>query len=153
MTTYIDSSALVPVYVPEPFSEAARSVIRTAGQVPFTALHGLEVPNAFELLAGRKLMTKNECRSVHVQLREDIENHRLLAVSLDFELVFAEAAELSRLHTANLLTRSLDLLHVAAAHAAGCNRFASADDRQLKLAKASGLTPVDITRSRRRRKS
>lgn len=153
MTTYIDSSALVPVYVPERFSEAARSVIRTAGQVPFTALHRLEVPNAFELLVGRKLMTKDECRAVHAQLREDLENQRLLPVSLDFERVFAEAAELSRLHTAKLLTRSLDLLHVAAAHAGLCSRFVSADDRQLQLAKASGLTPVDIKRRVRRRKS
>lgn len=153
MTTYIDSSALVPVYVPERFSEAARSVIRTVGQVPFTVLHRLEVPNAFERLVGRKLMTKDECRSVHAHLLEDLESQRLLPVSLDFERVFAEAAELSRLHTAKLLTRSLDLLHVAAAHAALCSRFVSADDRQLKLAKASGLTPVDIKRRGRRRKS
>lgn len=153
MTTYIDSSALVPVYVPDHFSDAARAAIRNAGQVPFTALHRLEVPNAFELLAGRKLLTRDECRAVHAQLRDDLEHQRLLAVALDFELVFAEAAELSRLHTAKLLTRSLDLLHVAAARAARCSRFVSADDRQLALAKASGLTPVDIKRRVRRRKS
>jgi hypothetical protein len=42
--TYIDSSALVPVFVPERFSEAARgAAVETAGQVPFTELHGLEV--------------------------------------------------------------------------------------------------------------
>ena len=153
MTTYIDSSALVPVYVPEHFSDAARAAVRNAGQVPFTALHRLELPNAFELLVGRALMTKDECRAVQAQLRDDLEHQRLLAVALDFELVFAEAEELSRLHTAKLLTRSLDVLHVAAARAAGCSRFVSADDRQLKLAKASGLTPVDIKRRVGRRKS
>lgn len=152
MTTYVDSSALVPVYVPERFSEAARSAVRAAGNVPFTALHRLEVQNAFELLVGRKLMTRDECRSVQAQLRDDLESQRLLPVSLDFERVFAEAADLSRLHTARFLTRSLDLLHVAAAHAALCSRFVSADDRQLKLAKASGLTPVDIKRRIRRQK-
>jgi predicted nucleic acid-binding protein len=153
VTTYIDSSALVPVYVPEQFSEAAQSVIRTAGQVPFTALHRLEVANAFELLAGRKLLTKDECRAVQAQLLEDLEQQRLLALSLDLELVFAKAAELSRLYTAKFLTRSLDLLHVAAAHAAQCPKFVSADDRQLTLARASGLTPVDIKRPVRRRTS
>lgn len=152
MTTYIDSSALVPVYVPERFSEAARSAIQAAGHVPFTALHRLEVQNAFEMLVGRKLMTKDECRAVQAQLRDDLDNQRLLPVSLDFERVFAEAADLSRLHTANILTRSLDVLHVAAAHAALCRRFVSADDRQLKLAKASGLTPLDIKRRIRRQK-
>lgn len=64
MTTYIDSSALVPVYVPERFSQAARSAVRTAGQIPFTALHQLEVPNAFEQLVGRDLIARDECRAV-----------------------------------------------------------------------------------------
>ena len=151
MTTYIDTSALVPVYVPERFSHAARAAIRNAGQIPFTALHRLEVANAFELLVGRALMTRDECRAVHAQLRDDLEHQRLLAVALDLELVFAEAAELSRLYAAKLLTRSLDVLHVAAARAARCSSFVSADDRQLTLAKAGGLAPVDIKRRTRRR--
>lgn len=90
---------------------------------------------------------------MQVQLRDDLAHHRLVPVSLDFEQVFAEAAELSRVHTATFLTRSLDLLHVAAAHAALCTTFVSADDRQLKPAKASGLTSVDIKRRARRRMS
>lgn len=153
MTTYVDSSALVPIYVPERFSEAARAAVRAAESVPFTALHRLEVQNTFELLVGRNLMTKDECRSVHAQLRDDVENQRILPVSLDFERIFAEAADLSRQHTAKVLTRSLDLLHVAAAHVLLCRRFVSADDRQLQLAKASGLTPVDIKRRGRRQKT
>ena len=146
MTTYIDSSALVPVYVPERFSDAARSVVRTAGQVPFTALHRLEVLNTFELLVGRKQITRSERGAVQAQLRADLESQRLLSVALDLERVYSEAADLSRLYTSKLLTRSLDLLHVAAAHALLCRTFASADDRQLKLARASGLTPLDVKR-------
>ncbi len=151
MKTYIDSSALVPVYVPERSSDAARSAVRAAGQVPFTALHRLEVPNAFALLAGRKILTKDEHRSILAQLGDDLDHQRLVSVSLDFEQVLAEAADLSRAHTARFLTRSLDVLHVAAAHAATCTTFVSADDRQLRLAKASGLRPVDIRRRVRRR--
>jgi hypothetical protein len=45
-----------------------------------------------------------------------------------------------------LLSRSLDLLHVAAAHVATCTTFISADDRQLAVAKATGLTVIDIKR-------
>lgn len=153
MTTYIDSSALVPVYVPERFSQAARSAVRTAGQIPFTALHQLEVPNAFEQLVGRDLIARDECRAVLAQLRDDLDNQRLMPVSLDLDRVFAEAGELSRLYTAKFLARSLDLLHVAAAHVALCTTFVSADDRQLAVAKASGLAVVDIKRRIRRRKS
>jgi hypothetical protein len=60
--------------------------------------------------------------------------------------VFADASELSRLHTARRLTRSQDLLHVGAAHIVGCTIFVSADDRQLAVAKASGLATIDIKR-------
>ena len=151
MTTYVESSALVAVYVPEAFSPAARTVVRRAGQLPFTALHQLEVSNAFELLVGRGLLSRDEARAVQRQLRDDIESHRLLPVSVDLSQAFADASELSRDHSAKLLTRSLDLLHVAAAHLVSCSRFVSADDRQLAVAKASGLVTVDIKRRRRQR--
>lgn len=150
MTTYLDSSALVPIYVPERFSMSARNAIRSAGQIPFTAIHELEVPNAFELLVGRKLLTRDECRSLLQQLREDLESQRLMRVSIDLDQVFTQAGELSRLHTAKHLARSLDLLHVAAAHAAICTIFVSADDRQLAVARASGFRTVDIRKRVRR---
>lgn len=151
MTTYIDSSALVPIYVPEPFSEVARAEVLNAGQVPFTAIHHLEVSNAFELLTGRKRITRDERVEITGQLRDDLNAQRLVMVDLDFDRVFAEATELSRRHSARFLTRSLDLLHIAAAHAIGSRTFISADDRQLKMARASGLTAVDIKRRARRR--
>ncbi len=153
MRTYVDSSVLVAVYVPERFSKTARAVVRSAGQVPFTALHQLEVYNTFELLVGRELITRAESRAIQAQLRDDLENQRLVAVSLDLDRAFEEAMELSRLHSAKMLTRSLDLLHVSAAHVALCTEFVSADDRQLAVAKASGLEPVDIKRRVRRTKS
>jgi predicted nucleic acid-binding protein len=151
VTTYIDSSALLPIYVPERFSTSARSAVRDAGRIPFTAIHELEVPNAFELLVGRELMTREECGSIRQQLRDDIENERLMRTALDLDQVFGQASELSRLYTARHLARSLDLLHVAAAHAATCTTFVSADDRQLAVARASGLKTIDIKRGPRRR--
>ena len=149
MTTYVDSSALVPVYVPERFSKAARRALRGSPQVPFTPLHGLEVANAFALLSGRGLISDDEYRGIRTHLQEDIEAQRLVPLALDWDRVFASACELSENRTARLLTRSLDLLHVAAAHAAGCRVFVSADDRQLAVAKATGLKVVDIKRTGR----
>ncbi len=146
MITYVDSSALVAVYVPERFSQVARRVLRAASQVPFTQLHELEVPNAFELLVGRAVMTREECQLIHAQLHDDIENQRLVRLFLDLDRVFADARELSRLYTSKRLARSLDLLHVAAAHVATCKTFISADDRQLAVAKATGLAVIDIKR-------
>ena len=144
MTTYVDSSALVAVYVSESFSAAARRAVQGAAQVPFTQLHGLEMLNAFERLVGRKAMTREECRAVQDQLQDDLANRRLVRVKLDLDEVFTNASELSRVYSARLLTRSLDLLHVAASHLAMCTTFVSADDRQLAIAKATGLKVIDI---------
>ncbi len=144
MTTYVDSSALVPAYVPERFSTRARRALVATRHVPFTSLHELEVPNAFALLAGRGLISEAEHRAIRMQLQDDIDAQRLVRVAPDWDRVFAQACALSAEHTATLLTRSLDLLHVAAAHASECRTFVSADDRQLAVASASGLKAVDI---------
>ena len=146
MTTYVDSSALVSVYVTERFSKTARATVRGATQIPFTPLHQLEVPNAFEMLVGRGAITRDECHAVLRQLREDVDLQRLTTVSPDLDQVFARVREFSRLYTAKTLARSLGLLHVAAAHVTSCTRFVSGDDRQLAVAKASGLEVVDIKR-------
>ena len=153
MTTYVDSSVLVAIYVPERFSNAARQTVRAVPQVPFTPLHELEVPNTFELLVGRGSISREECRAIQAHLQADLESQRLARVSLDLDRIFASASDLSRTHTANFLTRSLDLLHLAAARVMMCSTFASADDRQLAVAKATGLKVVDIKRRARRKKS
>jgi predicted nucleic acid-binding protein len=153
VTTYVDSSVLVAVYVPERFSTAARQVVRAVPQIPFTQLHELEVRNAFELLVGRKLITREECQAIQAQLNVDVESQRLARVPLDLDGVFTSARDLSRKCTSRYLTRSLDLLHVAAAQTIMCATFVSADDRQLAAAKASGLKSVDIKHHARRSKS
>jgi predicted nucleic acid-binding protein len=148
---YVDSSAMVAIYVTERFSKAARAAVRRAAQIPYTPLHQLEVPNAFEMLVGRDAITRDECHAILEQLREDLHAQRLVTVSPDLDQVFARAGELSRPYTAKTLARSLDLLHVAAAHLTSCTRFVSGDDRQLAVAKASGLSVMDIKRRTERR--
>jgi hypothetical protein len=125
-------------------------IARGLDQIPFTLIHRLEVSNALELLVGRRLISRAECRAVQAHVQDDLDHRRLVAVSPDLDRIFAEASELTRDHTERFLARSLDVLHVAAAHVAQCATFVSADDRQLAVAKASGLTPVDIKRRRPR---
>jgi predicted nucleic acid-binding protein len=151
--TYIDSSVLVAVYVPERCSSAARQTVRAVSQVPFTLLHELEVPNAFEALVGRGSISRDECRAIHGQLEEDLDSQRLARVPLDLDRVFTTAIDLSQTYTAKALARSLAVLHVAAARVMMCSTFASADDRQLAVAKATGLKVVDIKRRARRKRS
>ncbi len=141
---YFDSSALVKIYVTEAHSDRARREAQTVPQLPLTWLHVLEIGNALRVLAGRKLLTADESRALLDQFEDDRQAQRLADVSPDWPKVFHEAVQLSRRHAEKLLCRSLDVLHVAAAVEVGCARFVSADERQLALAKAAGLKPVDI---------
>ncbi len=150
MKTYIDSSALIPIYVPEAFSPRARREMRAARQVPFTSLHGLEVRNAFHLLCGRGIISTAELRSVLSWLDDDLAAHRLARVPVDFASLFAGAEQLVTAHAVRLLCRSLDVLHVACALQLECTRFVTVDDRQLALAKTAGMAGVDIKRGARR---
>lgn len=146
MKCYLDSSVLVKLYVTEEFSLAARTLVQGLPQLPITWLHGLEVSNALRLLTGRGLLTMEESKRLLEQWEEDRRERRLVDSPLDWPKVFQESMRLSQTHSARLLTRSLDILHVAAAVELGCERFVSADERQLKLAKATGLKMIDIRR-------
>lgn len=144
MRSYFDSSALVAVYVTERFSVRARDEARRAGQLPFTGLHELEVRNTFRLLYGRRLIGKRAARMLANHVEEDVAAGRLLRVEVDYVALFTRSCDLADRHTARILCRSLDILHVACALGLGCQRFVSGDDRQLRLARSAGLKPIDI---------
>ena len=53
--------------------------------------------------------------------------------------IYAKAQELSYKHTPSVATRSLDLMHLAAALVSGARTFLTFDQRQAKVAFAEGL--------------
>lgn len=146
MTTYADTSVLLPLYLSETFSAAADTAVSKAERVPFTALHRLEMLNALELAVGRKRLTSPERRAIDLHMQQDLALGRLATLSLDLDRVFVDAGELSARYAAKFLARSLDLLHVAAAQQLSCTVFVSADDRQLAVASTVRLKTVDIKR-------
>lgn len=50
--------------------------------------------NAFELMVGRNLITRDECRGILEQLQEARDTQRLMTLSLDLDPVFTRASEL-----------------------------------------------------------
>jgi len=56
--------------------------------------------------------------------------------------VLDSAAELSRMHTSALETRSRDVLHVASALKLKARLLVTYDQRQSRLAEACGLIPI-----------
>lgn len=150
MKVYFDTSAIVPIYLPEIASERARDEAMRARQIPYTPLHVLEVTSAIHLNCGRGSITAAELRAVSQQIEDDLVAHRLRTTPLDLADVFVNATDVARRHAATLLCRSLDVLHVAAALQLRCTEFVSADERQLELARVAGLETVDLRRRRSR---
>lgn len=151
MSSYFDTSALVPLYLPERCSIEARRQAVAAGPLPYTPLHGVELTNAIHLNHGRGNITAGDVRAVTVQIEEDVAAQRLRTTAIDLADVFRNATRLAREHSARVLCRSLDVLHVAVALSLRCQRLVTADDRQRALARAVGLDVVDVKRRRRAR--
>jgi len=56
--------------------------------------------------------------------------------------IYSRAELLAENHSADLGTRSMDILHVAAAERLNCSHFLTGDRRQARLAEAVGLPLV-----------
>ena len=139
MTAYLDSGVLVKLYVKERGSAEAARVVKRHSQLPFSALHDLEIRNAIRAQHGRGAITERQMRAALEALDEDIESGRLERYAPDWPGVFALSEELSARHTGKLLCRALDILHVATAVRRGDRLFVTADQRQAALASAAGL--------------
>ena len=63
---------------------------------------------------------------------------------LDWSAVCIHAIDLSKKHSANLGSRTLDILHVATALSIHADRFLTLDDRQSRLAAHAGLKILRI---------
>ncbi len=112
---------------------------RTAVALAFTPLHTLEVGNAFKLGIFRGLLTATEASAAWRDVQEDLRTGRLLRAAVKWPSVFRVAAQLSEQHSDVHGTRSLDIIHVAAAKLMGVEEFVSFDARQRALASAIGL--------------
>ena len=127
-------------YVPEANSAAALA-LRNKFNPPnvLTHVHRTELQNAWQLKVYRKEMPAEAAARAAEDLQSDIDAGVWLLPEYDLESVFAISVRLAREHTAVLGTRSLDVLHVAAALALQERHFVTGDDRQAKLAAAVGL--------------
>ncbi|HNQ88711.1 MAG TPA: type II toxin-antitoxin system VapC family toxin [Verrucomicrobiota bacterium] len=137
---YVDTGIMVKSYVLESDSPAAIVILEAAGDpLVFSHVHALEVPNAIRLKRFRGEITAAEEAAAIRALRADVDVGRLVRPDYDLAAVFIRADGLSGKHSSGIGSRSLDLLHVAVALAAGCTAFASFDTRQRKLAALAGL--------------
>ena len=145
----MDTGILVKSYVFEEDSPEAIAIIEAAGDpLIFSHVHGIEIPNAIRLKRFRGEITKAEEAAAIRVLRADIDAGRLARPEYDLAEVFIRAERLSAKHSADIGSRSLDVLHVAAALQCGCVSLASFDERQRKLAGLAGLNLLPVKRKK-----
>lgn len=149
MSVYADSSYLLQFLTPDFASTEAISLHRRLGcpGYAFVPLHDLEIPNALRLKMFASSKLASTARSAE---RRSVDNgfrrlDRYFATRcfrrtpFDWEKVALEAQSLSERFTPKLGSRSLDLLHIAAARLQMAESFITCDRTQAATAKAAGL--------------
>lgn len=142
MTSYADASFVTSLYVPDYNSPAALRKI-TSAQFPvlFADFGELEFINAVSLCIFRKELHPSKADAARRAFRDDVENGILSILKLP-EAALQHAMRIATQRTPLLGTRSIDVLHVAAAIAVKAETFFTFDRKQSKLAGAEGLHVV-----------
>ena len=140
MSVYADTGFIVSLYKTETTSaRAARIMKRLQAPVWLSQLGELELRNAFHLSVFRgELGADAAARKMRLFLG-DMQTGIFSIMPVPAFSLYSKAAELADRHSARLGTRSLDLMHVAAALLLKAETFLSFDERQRKAAKAEGL--------------
>ena len=136
---YFDSSLLVKLYHFEPGSLEATKMAAAYRSVPLSFIAEIELRNTLRALHGRKVISKKKLLSALTCVNTDIQNGQLRKLHLDPVATERLALSLSKDHTTTILSRTLDILHVASSLIAGIPIFVTADKRQAQLAKVAGL--------------
>ncbi len=145
MSLWLDTSVLVSLYVPEARSDRVARLVRRVGEpIPFSRLHELEFVNALRLRMFRREARPKAVDATLARIAEDLHEGVLRRSEIEWPATFAKALELANRFTPRVGSRSLDLLHVAAAILARSDPFVTADRRQSTVARQAGLRTTRI---------
>lgn len=144
MIVYADSGFLVSLYASDSNSALATSLVASSRPVfLLTPLVDVEFSNALQLLVFRKQATRTECKAIVEQFSQDRRAGAFHAAPVTSE-TWEKASHLAEMHSAGIGTRTLDVLHVAAAVLLKPDVFFTFDRRQAKLARAARLKVAPI---------
>jgi predicted nucleic acid-binding protein len=142
---YVDPSALARLYIHQDGSrEMAQWRAKHRGSLAVTHHGRTEVVNAIcraSFLGGLELADLTETLA---EFAFDFTSGHLRQADILWRAALNRASELSQRHTPRLGTRALDVLHVACALELKLDYLLTFDDRQQRLASASGLKIVRL---------
>ena len=136
---YLDTGALVKLYLVEPGTEFVQDKAEGADCLPLNPLQELELRNALLAAHGRGWMDNNSLDRTMKNLDQDIEEGYFSREIPDWLPLLKRASVLAKRHTPDLLCRTLDILHVAAAEESEADEMITGDQRQRKLCEAIGF--------------
>ena len=140
MVAFADTGFIASLYLEESTSKAADAALGTPpDSLPLTPLAVLELRNAFNRAVQRQRITALERDALWQDVEADIAGGFLVLTPVPAAGLHDKAKELSDQYTPALGTRTLDLLHVAAALLLESKVFFSFDDRQRKAAAGEGM--------------
>ena len=137
---YADTGFIVSLYLPETTSGTARAEMAARNEpLALTPLSRLEIRNAFNRAVNQGRITLAQRDAYFGIVEAEVESGLFVETPIPAVELHAKARALSDRYTPTLATRSLDLLHVAAAALLGAKVFYSFDERQRKAAAGEGL--------------
>jgi predicted nucleic acid-binding protein len=140
LVAFADTGFIVSLYLEESTSGAADAALGTNREpLPVTPLAMLELRNAFNRAVQRRRITLAERDALWRDVEADIAGGFLVPTTIEPSELHEKARQLSDRYTPELGTRSLDLLHVAAALSLKARVFFSFDERQRQTARGEGL--------------
>lgn len=140
---YVDTGIVTKWYLPEADSASALALRdRFPPPATLTRLHRLELANAWQLKVFREEISPDAVELAGNDLMDDIRSGLWHCPAEPLDEVYSRAEALAADFSARLGTRSMDILHVAAAEWLGCSPFMTGDVRQARLAESIGLDLV-----------
>ena len=139
--TYADSGFVVSLYLTSEgtSAHARQEVKRVSKPILLSPLSLLEIRNALNFGINRGEISGTQRDAVLTEIDAQIETGFFRLVDASQSSIYAKARELSNKHTPEFATRSLDLMHLAAALLSDARNFLTFDMRQSKAAVAEGL--------------
>jgi hypothetical protein len=140
MVVFADTGFIASLYLEESTSRAADAALgNQRGPLPLTPLVALELRNAFNRAVQRGRITMAQRDALWQDVEADIAGGFLVPTPVASGPLHDKARQLSDRHTPAIGTRTLDLLHVAAALVLEAKIFFSFDDKQRKAAAIEGM--------------
>lgn len=136
---YLDTSALVKLYIVEPGSEWVQSKCEAADSLLMSPLQETELRNAILAACGRSIIDQNTTGKTLKNLEADLAEGSYERLQPDWPLIWQRSNELALSQTPQILCRTLDILHVALAENAECACLITGDERQFALCQAVEL--------------